>query len=112
MDVVRVLKESRMKNIELMYSIRSVFHNLCQFDPNKDTIFIVGHKPEWIKYSDEKPYRVIHIPCSEESDDIKLESKYKSVAYKYTIIINDKRISRDFVLMHDDIFIIKKIKKL
>jgi hypothetical protein len=52
------------------------------------------------------------VPCSEDADDITSGTKYQNVAKKYQIILNNEEISEDFIFMHDDIFILKKINTI
>jgi hypothetical protein len=94
MDIVYVLKESVMDNIELRYSLRSL-KNV----PHRN-VYIFWYKPSWVQ-------NVIHIPIADD-----LPSKFQNVRRKFRMICDDKNISENFVLMHDDFYIIKPIRKI
>jgi len=93
MDIVYVYKRWPKNWIELRYSLRSlqnIYHK---------NVFIVWDKPIRSK-------NIIHI----KADDI--WNKFNNVINKYKIICKDDRISDDFILMHDDNYILKSIKKV
>lgn len=89
-DIVYVVKEWPRDSIELRYSLRSL-DNIPHWN-----VFIVWYKPRRARW-------VIHIPAEDKWH------KFDNVINKYRIICNDDRISNDFILMHDDNFIIKQI---
>lgn len=80
------------ENEELRYSIRSVVQN-CKVD----NIFLIGGKPDW--------YAGEYIPVNQKY------SKYKNVFNNFKTIC-DSNIPDNFILMNDDFFIIKPIKKI
>lgn len=94
MDVVYVLKKAKNDCQELRYSLRSLINM------KHKKVFIVWYNPSWVK-------NIIHI----EAED-NLWTKYKNVINKYKIICDDERISEDFILMNDDIYILEKLEKL
>lgn len=94
MDVVYPFRDWPNNSIELRYSLRS----LQNIDHGK--VFIIWSKPDWIN-------NIIHIQAEDNT-----WSKYLNVINKYKMICEDPRISEDFILMNDDIYINKKIDKI
>ena len=88
MDVVYICRPG--ENEELRYSIRSVVANL-----KHDNIWVVGQKPSWYTGN------FISVP------DKRL--KYVNARNNLKTIIDDNRISDDFILMNDDFYIMKPI---
>ena len=96
-DLVYILGTgSTWGNNEIRYSLRSVEKNL-----NINKVFVVGEKCKW--FSD----KIIHIPA-----DDPYEIKTRNAFHKLLIACNDKRISKDFILMNDDFFILKKLDRI
>lgn len=93
MDIVYVYKTGWGNWLELKYSLRS----LSNFP--HDNVYIVGDKPDWIKW-------VIHIPASDEWN------KFENVRNKFMAICKNNDISNDFVLMHDDFYILQPIDSI
>lgn len=77
-------------NEELRYSIRSVVENMPE-----GNIWVVGGKPDWYAGN------FIDVPQT--------GSKYQNVRRSLETICDSSKISKDFVLMNDDFFIINKI---
>jgi len=97
MDLVYILGTgSEWHNNEIKYSLRSVEKNLTH-----DKVFVVGEKCDW--FSD----KIIHIPAEDP-----YKEKLKNALHKLSIACNDKRISKDFILMNDDFFILKPITEI
>ena len=94
MDVVYIIRPWFYDCIELRYSLRS----LKNFE--YDRVIVVGHKPKWVT-------NVIHYPVEDVTPD-----KFKNVRNKYKFICNKKEISDDFLLMHDDWYILRPIKEI
>jgi hypothetical protein len=90
-DFVYICKEG--VNEELKYSIRSVIESF----PNSN-IWVVGGKPDW--------YVGNYIKVEQK------ESKYKNAVENLKTISTSDQISKSFVLMNDDFYIIKKINKI
>lgn len=90
MDVVYVVGE-RSKwgddNDLLRYSIRSLYDSGIDFD----RIFIVGHRPAWMK-------NIVHIPIKD------VKGTAISMTNKILAACTDERISDDFILCADDYF--------
>ena len=91
MDFVYICRDG--DNEELRYSIRSVLHS---FPDAK--VWVVGGKPNW--------YSGPHIPIEQN------HNKYTNALNNLHAICNSNEISKDFILMNDDFFIIKKIDKI
>jgi len=95
-DLVYILGNgSRWSDNEIRFSLRSVEKYF-----NYRHIFIIGEKPEWMT-------GVIHI----KADDSE-RNKLLNARKKYMIACNDKRISKKFVLMNDDFFLLKPIEQI
>jgi hypothetical protein len=90
MDVVYICRPG--DNEELRYSIRSVVKNLPH-----SRIWLVGGKPSW--------YTGDHINVPQK------KSKFKNARANMNAIVANKEISDDFILMNDDFFILKPIKR-
>lgn len=88
MDVVYICRSG--DNEELRYSIRSVVANL-----KHDNLWVVGQKPKWYTGN------FIEVP------DKRL--KYVNARNNLKAIIDDNRISDDFILMNDDFYIMKPL---
>lgn len=96
MDIVYILGTgSKFNDEEIRYSLRSL-KNL----PHKK-VFIIGEKPDFI--SD----KVIHIPAEDP-----YQNKQRNAFHKLSIACNTRDISKDFILMNDDFFILKEIKEV
>lgn len=91
MDIVYICREG--DNEELRYSIRSVVANMPH-----DNIWVVGGKPSW--------YKGNHIPVAQKF------TKYENARNNMRAIVESEDISDDFILMNDDFFIMKPIKRL
>ena len=87
MDVVYIVKETKDKNMELFFSLRSL-QNI-----KYNRVFIIWYKPKWIK-------NIIHI------DHQDLKSKYENVKEKHKIIA-DLWLD-DFIYMNDDFYFLEK----
>jgi hypothetical protein len=92
-DVVYFLKETLADNMELRYSLRSL-NNI-----KHDRVFIIWHKPKWVQ-------NIFHIPFNDGN------RKGFNTSSKLFFACNEKKISKDFILMADDIFILQKIEEL
>lgn len=91
MDYVYICRQG--DNEELRYSIRSVVKHMPP-----GNIWVVGDKPTW--------YIGNFIPV----DDI--AGKFTNIRNAMSVAANSDLISDNFVLMHDDFFIIKPIKDI
>jgi hypothetical protein len=80
-------------NEELRYSIRSVLQNTPA-----EKIWVIGGKPNW--------YTGNFIEVLDGNN------KFENIKKCMSAIANSEEISDDFVSMHDDFFIIKKIKSM
>ncbi len=89
-DFVYICKDGA--NEELKYSIRSVVESFPEAN-----IWLVGGKPEW--------YTGNYIEVEQK------DSKYKNAVKNLQIICLSQEISESFILMNDDFYIIKKIKR-
>lgn len=91
MDVVYICRNG--ENEELRYSIRSVEKNL----PHAN-VWVIGGKPGW--------YGGSYIQVAQN------RSKFQNAKANMKVIAKSPSISEDFVLMNDDFFILKPVKKL
>lgn len=83
---------SRWNDTELRYCLRSIVKHLSGYGD----IFLIGHKPDWVK-------NIIHIPAT---DGEKTYEKERNVFGKLTIAAGDIRITDDFLRMDDDHFLL------
>lgn len=90
MDVVYLLRRWPKDCIELKYSLRSL-SNI-----QHDRVFIVWYRPRRIR-------KINHIQADDKW------YRFDNVINKYRLICNDERISDDFILMHDDNYILNKL---
>lgn len=92
MDVVYILGTgSKFKNLEILYSVRS----LSKYMIDLDRIFIVGEDPGFLPWAN-------HIPASDLTD-----SKWKNAYFKIKQACGLKDLSDTFLLMNDDFFILE-----
>jgi hypothetical protein len=99
-DVVYVLgKGSAWNNNELRFSIRSLVKNL----EGIRRIYIVGEKPKWIK-------NVIHIPCPDHFSNG--QNNDGNIIKKVLRACQVQGLSKDFLFINDDHFILKPINIL
>jgi hypothetical protein len=91
MDFVYICKEGQ--NEELKYSIRSVIES---FPDAK--IWVVGGKPDWYVGN----YIEVH----------QVHTKYKNAYENLNKICLSSEISKQFILMNDDFYIIKKLENI
>lgn len=90
-DVVYFYKYIRSD--ELKWSVRSLKN--------------IDHRNVYVIGDDPKLDNVIHLPHHPESW---VKTRYTDVASKLSLVTDTKEISEDFVLMMDDVFILKPIK--
>lgn len=88
LDVVYPVKEKNWE--ELKYSLRSLKHT------NHENVFIVGDLPDYVNKDS-----VIHVPM----DD--LDDPTLSVVNKIKKVIEDPRLSDNFILMNDDFYFLE-----
>lgn len=93
-DIVYPLKEDDSDYLELKYSLRSLKNY------QHKNVYLVGGKPSWVK-------NVKHIPFN----DSFLDPQHNVLRKLYAISKNDQ-ISQRFILMNDDFFILRKVKKI
>jgi hypothetical protein len=91
MDFVYICRDG--DNEELRYSIRSVVHSFP--DAN---IWVIGGKPDWY---------IGNYICVDQS-----RRKYINALANLNALVNSPDISKEFILMNDDFFILQKIKKI
>lgn len=91
MDYVYICRKG--DNEELRYSIRSVVKHM---PPGK--IWVVGNKPDW--------YIGNFIPVEDTG------GKFTNITNAIAVAANSKEISDDFILMHDDFFVIKPVNNI
>lgn len=86
------------QNNEVRYCIRSFVKNFSELGK----IFIVGQKPEFLKWSNP---RLIHI----ESNDPFRKNKDGNLIYKVLKVCSREDLSYDFIRCSDDQLVIKKV---
>ena len=91
MDFVYICRSG--PNIELKYSIRSLYANT-----EVNSVWVVGGKPDW--------YKGNHIAVRQD------KAKYVNAQNNLKEIINSNKIPNKFVLMNDDFYIIKPIQSI
>lgn len=91
MDLVYICRSG--ENEELRYSIRSMVENFPH-----DEIWVVGGKPSW--------YVGNHIPVAQG------RIKYENAQNNLKAIVESEAISEQFVIVNDDFYAIKPIKKI
>ncbi len=91
MDIVYVCRKG--DNEELRYSIRSVVKNLPE-----SRVWVVGYKPDW--------YVGDFIPVEDTS------GKFNNIRLALLAAANHPKVSKNFIYMNDDFFLIKPIKRL
>lgn len=84
---------STQKNLELRYCLRSIEQHLR----GVGDIFIIGYCPEWVT-------GCIHIPAEE---DPRNRFRDRNIMNKMLAASKDERVSDDFLMIHDDHFLLK-----
>lgn len=93
MDVVYLLGTgSKWEDNEIRYSLRS----LEMYGRNYENVYIIGCKPSFLNDT------IIHIPM----DDVHT-NKQRNIHEKLLTASNDTRISKEFVFMNDDYFLLQ-----
>jgi len=96
-DLVYILGTgSRWNDNEIRYSLRSVQN----YFPAVGKVFIIGECPEWAT-------NVIHIKVPDKYDN-----KLLNARAKYLAAATNPQISKNFVLMNDDFFILREIDEI
>jgi hypothetical protein len=90
--VIPLNNRSTQHNIELRYCLRSIGQHLS----GVRNIFIIGHCPDWVQ-------NVIHIPIDE---DPRNRFRDRNIMNKMVVACKDRRVSDDFLMMHDDHFLL------
>jgi hypothetical protein len=91
MDYVYICRKG--ENEELRYSIRSVVNNLPE-----GKIWVVGYKPSW--------YSGNFISVKDR------DNKFNNIKNCLHVIASSPEISKNFVSMHDDFFVIEPTKQI
>lgn len=94
--VIPLGKGSTVKNLELRYCLRSIEKHL----KGVGQIFIIGECPDWVQ-------NAIHLPAE---DDPRNRFRDRNIADKMMIACKDERVSRDFIIVHDDHFLLEDIE--
>jgi pyruvyltransferase len=97
MDVCYMLNTREEAKEILRYSIRSVEKNL-----NYRDIYIVGKKPSFLN----QECREIRV------NDRAVSNRFLNISEKLMAIINDPRVSENFIIMNDDFYILEKFKTI
>lgn len=93
-DIIIPLNDrSTQKNLELRYCLRSIEKHLSGIG----NVFIIGHCPDWVQ-------NVTHIPFEE---DPRNRFRDRNIMSKMATACKDERVSKDFLMVHDDHFLLK-----
>jgi hypothetical protein len=90
--VIPLNNRSTQHNLELRYCLRSIEMHL----KGVGNIFIIGYCPEWVQ-------NVTHIPYEE---DPRNRFRDRNIMNKMMIACKDRRVSDDFLMVHDDHFLL------
>lgn len=90
--VIPLNSRSTQKNQELRYCLRSIEMHLN----GVGNVFIIGECPEWLT-------NIIHIPFTE---DPRNRYRDRNIMLKMTEACKDSRVSDDFLMVHDDHFLL------
>lgn len=90
--IIPLNNRSTQNNLELRYCLRSIE----QFLSGVGDVFIVGHCPDWVT-------GCIHIPADE---DPRNRFRDRNIMNKMLIACKDERVSDDFLMVHDDHFLL------
>jgi hypothetical protein len=90
--VIPLNNRSTQRNLELRYCLRSIEKHLT----GVGNIFIIGHMPEWVT-------GCIHIPFDE---DPRNRFRDRNIMNKMLAACKDERVSDDFLMVHDDHFLL------
>lgn len=94
MDVVWICREG--PNEELRYSIRSVVAHMPH-----NNIVVVGGKPDW--------YSGPFVPVDTRINGKKSSNKYVNAKNNIQHIIDSNQVSKEFVFMNDDFYVLKPL---
>jgi hypothetical protein len=97
MDVVYVVRPTRDGNIDLRYSLRSLKN--------------LPHRNVWIYCSEPAPLWLTNVNLV-ENDNRDQTTKFENVNRKLIAACDNKEITKEFILMNDDFFIMKPVRKL
>jgi hypothetical protein len=105
-DVVYAVKPDEF-NEELRYSLRSIAKNL-----KHDQVFISGYMPPFLN-----PETCIHIdsynkPLIHDPRNSRHRNRYQDAESNWIGACTDERVSSNFILMNDDFFIMKPVKRV
>lgn len=96
MDIVIPLGSgSGWDNNELRFALRSIEMHIA----DRGKIFIIGHRPEWIK-------NIVHIPAKDQPG---LVNKERNIMQKISLACKHPAISQEFVFMNDDHFLLQPL---
>jgi hypothetical protein len=90
--VIPLNNRSTQNNYELRMCLRSIEKHLT----GVGQIFIIGHAPEWVT-------NITHIPYDE---DPRNRYRDRNIMNKMLIACKDERVSNDFLMVHDDHFLL------
>lgn len=95
MDIVYIFRFGKLNSSDLKYSLRSLEKNF-----KYDKIFIVGDRPGWIT-------GINHINVRD-----KTENRHYNTGYKFYKTSCIKELSEDFIVMHDDFYIMQPVVEI
>lgn len=83
---------SKQKNLELRYALRSIETYLSNVGP----VFIIGECPDWLT-------NITHLPFEE---DKRTRFRDRNIMLKMKAACEDPRVSDNFLMVHDDHFLL------
>jgi hypothetical protein len=96
-DIVIPIGNRSYKNYtELRFCLRSIAKHLKGYG----NVFIIGTCPDWIQ-------NITHIPAE---DDPRNRFRDRNIVNKITAACKDGRVSQDFIMVHDDHFLLEDIE--
>lgn len=91
--IIPLNNRSTQNNLEIQMCLRSVEKHLS----GVGNVFIIGECPDFLT-------NVIHIPCE---DDPRNRFRDRNICNKIIAACKDKRVSDDFLMVHDDHFLLE-----
>ena len=94
--IIPLNNRSTVKNLELKFALRGIQKYL----KGLGKVFVIGECPDYLQ-------NIIHIP---HEDDPRSRFKERNVANKMIAACKDQRISENFLMWHDDHFLLQELQ--